>query len=69
MGKKGSLRALLKQGYFYSEHDEALAQVAQRSCGCSIPGGPEGQVAWGPGQPELLVGSPARGRGLELSGL
>jgi len=28
----------------YSEGGEALAQVAQRSCGCPIPGGPQGQV-------------------------
>ena len=32
---------------------EALAQEAQRSCGCSTPGGVQGQVGWGPGQSEL----------------
>ena len=28
---------------------------AQRGCGCSIPGGVQGQVGWGPGQPGLVV--------------
>ena len=37
----------------------ALAQAAQRSCGCPIPGGIQGQVGWGFGQPDLLGGSPA----------
>ena len=36
----------------------------------SIPGGVQGQVGWGSGQPGLVldleVGSPACGRGLEL---
>ena len=36
----------------------------------SVPGGVEGQVGWGPGQPGLVlngeVGGPACGRGLEL---
>ena len=46
--------------------------AAQRSCGCPIPGGTEGQVGWGPGQPELVGGSPAHGRagsGCALSSL
>ena len=45
----------------------------QRSCfqNCvyPIPGGFQGQVGWGPGQPDLVGGSPAHGRGLELDGL
>ena len=28
---------------------------------CPIPGGAQGQVGWGPGQPELVGGSPAHG--------
>ena len=36
---------------------------------CPISGGTEGQVGWGPGQPELVEGSPAHGMGLELGGL
>jgi len=30
------------------------------SCGCPIPGGAQGQSAWGPGQPELLGGNQPR---------
>ena len=30
---------------------------------CPNPGGTQGQVGWGPGQPELVGGSPAHGRG------
>ena len=30
---------------------------------CPIPGGTQGQVGWGPGQPELMGGSPAHCRG------
>ena len=43
-----------------------LQQAAQRGCGCPIPGGVEGQVGWGPGQPGLVlnveVGGPAFSR-------
>ncbi|XP_074422456.1 natural killer cell receptor 2B4-like isoform X2 [Larus michahellis] len=41
---------------------EPLAQVAQRSCGCPIPGGVQGQVGWGLGQPGLVGGVPAQER-------
>ena len=37
--------------------------TAQGSCVCPIPGGAQGQVGWGPGQPDLVGGSPAHGRG------
>jgi len=44
-----------------------LEQAAQRSCGCLVPGGVQGQVGWGPGQPALVlnveVGGPACGGG------
>lgn len=43
--------------------------VAQRGCGCPISGGVQSQVGCDPGQPDLMAGSPARGRGLELSDL
>jgi len=37
-----------------------------RGCGCPIPGGVQGQVGWGPGQPDLVsdveVGGPACSR-------
>ena len=48
-----------------------LAQAAQRGCGCPVPGGIQGQVGWGPGQPGLVLdpaaGSPACCRGLKLA--
>ena len=41
-----------------------------RELWCPIPGGAQGQVGWGPGQPGLVlnveVGGPACGRGLEF---
>ena len=49
----------------YPEGSEELAQAAQSSCGCPISGGIQGQVGWGPGQPELVGGSPAHGWGLD----
>ena len=51
------------------EGGEALAQVAQRSCGCPIPGSVQGQVGRGLEQPGLVEGVPAHGRGLELAEL
>ena len=46
-------------GIFYSEDGEALAQAAQRSCGCPSPRGGQGQAEWGPAQPEPADGSSA----------
>ena len=47
-----------------------LEQAAQRGRGCSIPGGVQSQVGWGPGQPDLEpdaeVGGPACGRGIGI---
>jgi len=45
------------------ETGEAVAQVAQRSCGCALPGSVQGQVGWGFEQPGLVEGVPALGRG------
>ena len=54
----------------HHESGEVLERAAQRACGCSVPGGVQGQVGWGPGQPGLVlnveVGGPACGGGLEL---
>jgi len=41
---------------------EALAQVAQRSCGCPLPGSVQGQVGQGFEQPGLEEGAPSHGR-------
>jgi len=58
----------LKEGRFrlvlYYESCEALEQVAQRSCGCPLPGSVQGQVGWGFEQPGLVQGVPAHGRGV-----
>ena len=52
----------------YRESGEVLAQAAQRVCGCSVPGGVQGQVGWDPGHPGLVpdleVGGSACGRGV-----
>jgi len=48
----------------YSEGDKALAQVAQRSCGCPLPESVQGQVGQGLEQPALVEGVPAHGRGV-----
>jgi len=52
-----------KEEILYSEGCEALAQVAQRSCGCSLPGSAQGQVGWSSEQPGLVEVVPAHGRG------
>ena len=53
----------------YREGNKVLAQAAQRSCGCPIPGDVQGQASWGPGQPDLVldlaVSKPAHSRGLD----
>jgi len=52
----------------YYESGEVLKQAAQGGCGCPVPGGVQGQVGWGPGQPHQLlnveVGGSACGRGV-----
>jgi len=53
-----------KKEILHYEGDEALAQVAQRSCGCPLPGSVQGQVAWGFEQPGLVEGVCAHGRGV-----
>ena len=40
-------------GNFFTQR-VAQIQGAQRSCGCPIPGGIQGQVGWGLGQPDLV---------------
>ena len=48
----------------YCEGGETLEQVAQRSCGCPIPGSVQSQVGWGFEQPDLAEGVRAHGRGV-----
>jgi len=44
------------------EGGEALAQVAQRSCGCPLPGSVQGQVGRGLEHPGLVEEVLAHGR-------
>ena len=48
---------------------DALKYVAQRGCGCPIPGDIQDQAGCGSGQPGLVVDSPAHGRVLKLDDL
>jgi len=50
-------------------YGEACTQPACRNCGCFISGGVQGQVGWASVQPDLAVGNPAHGRGVEFDGL
>ena len=54
----------MPKGTGYEEGGEALAQVAQRSCGFLLPGSVQGQVGRGFEQPGLVEGVPAHGRGV-----
>ena len=66
--KEGNFRLDIRRKFF-TEGGEALAQAAQRSCGCPIPGGAQGQAGWGFGQPGLGGGVSAHDRFLEANGL
>lgn len=45
-----------------SEGAEALAEAAQRSNGCLMPGGARDQAGWGFRQPDLVSGVLAQSR-------
>ena len=55
-----------KEGILSGEGGEALAQAAQRSCGCPLPGSAQGQVGQGWEHPGLVEGGPAHGRGVGM---
>ena len=61
--KEGKFRLDIRNTFFYKEGGEALAQVAQRSCGCPLRGSVQGQVGRGFEHPALVGGVPAQGRG------
>jgi len=46
----------------HHEGDETPAKVAQRSCGCPLPGSVQGQVGWSSEQPGVVEDVSARGR-------
>jgi len=52
---------------FFTVRVDALEQVAQRGCGCPLPGSIQGQAGWGFVQPGLERGVPLFSRGLEPS--
>jgi len=45
-------------------HAYLTPYIAQRGCGCPVPGGVQGWVRRDPGQPELLGDSSVHGRGV-----
>lgn len=57
---RGVIQIRGQEEILHPECGEAPEQVAQRSCGCPIPG-VQGQVGWGPGQPDLVGGIPSHG--------
>ncbi|GAB0183236.1 mitochondrial enolase superfamily member 1 [Grus japonensis] len=62
--KEGRFRLDVRKKFFSCEGGETLEQVAQRGCGCPLPGNVQGQVGWGFGQCGLVEGVPAHGRGV-----
>jgi len=61
---EGRLRLVIGKKFFTMGVVETLEQVAQRSCGCPLPGIVQGQVGWGFEQPGLVEDVPAHGRGV-----
>ena len=51
---QGRFRLDIRKKFFHSEGGDALEQVAQGGCGCSIPGGIQGQAGYGSGQPGVV---------------
>ena len=49
----------------YSEGSEAPAALPREVMGAPISRGVQGQVGWGPGQPELVGAVPSTAEGLE----
>ena len=58
-----------KEEVLHCEGGEVLEQVAQRGCGCPLPGSVQDQVGWGFEQPGLVEGIPAHGSGVGLDDL
>jgi len=51
-----------KEEILHHEGGETPEQVAQRSCGCPLPGSVQGQVGWSFEQPGLVEDVPAHSR-------
>jgi len=54
----------MQEEILHHEGGETLAQVAQRSCGCPLPGRAQDQVGWSSEQPGLVEDVPTHGRGV-----
>ena len=61
--KEGRFRLDIRKKFFTVRMARTLAQAAQSSCGCPIPGSAQGQAGRGWGQPGLVEGVPAHGGG------
>jgi len=63
--KQERFRLDIRRKFSHSEGGETLEQVAQGGCGCTFPGGIQGQAGCDSGQPGLVGGDPAHSRGVE----
>ena len=64
--RQGRFRLDIRRKFFTQRvGGDTLEQVAQGGCGCPIPGGIQGQAGCDSGQPGLVIGDPAHGRGVE----
>ena len=59
--KEGGFRLDIKKKFF---NVRVVEQVAERSCGCCLPGSVQGHVGRGFEQPGVVEGVPAHGRGV-----
>lgn len=59
--KRVDLDWVLGRNSLLCEGGEALAQVAQRCCGCPTPGSVQGRAGWGFEQPGQVKDGPAHG--------
>ena len=60
--KEGRLKLDVRK-IFFTQRSVRPWHSCPEKLWCPIPGDAQGQVGWGPGQPELVWGSPAHGRG------
>ena len=58
--KKGRFRLDIKEKFFTQRAVRPWHSCPEKLW-CPIPGGTQGQVEWGPGQPEMVEGEPSRG--------
>jgi len=56
--ERGEIQTRYQEEILHCESGETLEEVAQRDCGCPLPGGVQGQAGWGCEQPGLLGGVP-----------